>query len=1511
MKDSILRSQIDRALDELEGYEQGMRFQSLGVVLGKQRWPELVASEWRHDLGLDAYVTRSQATDGIGRGLACSITPAYNKISFDATKVVKNFGGQIQNLIFITSGKVSNEKKIEWDKRLRGEFGLELQVISREEIIASLTDPANVALCRTYLSISAEIDASLTNKIAKIREASRDEAKTWRSRLGDLPIIPLQGVTVSPSGADTEITWGLKELEEALRQARRVILEAPAGRGKTTTLIQLAAGELTEHGSAFLVDLQSWASSGLGILAFIAGMPSFEGRGITSQALAEAQSAERFYFLLNGWNEVTESLSDAAFIAIKDLERQFPSAGIAVATRVHYVAPPLPGAVRVRLRRVGRRARQEYIRARLGKNAPELLAAITTDPALDQLTRTPFVLAEVTSIVAAGEEIPRNRVAIMNSVISLHEKSVEHAQYLQTAPLYGMADNYLSALAAEMTKRGGVSLLAPEARSAASKVSSDLVVGGQTDKECVPGDILNALCAHHLLERVEYPVTSYRFEHQLYQEYYSSRALVEIFESAYDSQLGSAPRASFVEQFVNEPAWSEALDMLAEIVAERPRQPKNRKASQMTATLVQMALDVDPNFAAQLANTAGLSPTSPIAATLNQRLRDWYESKDQHHKNCALAGMLASGLSTFRDIVEPLLAAGDRQIRLRTNRLRSGLDISILGENWSEVVSKWDEDARADLVSEILYHRFDPGISKFALSDPSMKVRFAAMHGLNWIGADEEFVHGAELLTANQFARLLLELSPNSLPANVYPRARSDLTAYLASLTESPARLRLLLTLHGLSETSVVNQMKAELERIEVSAVESADQLLESVLETIRQTDSGWVSEWVAIRIARGELWRERWLGYVAQVPKEIAEEAFKQLSTSSVEHKFIEGMIALVGRGNNKELARRAFLRLVEVDRLIESSVDRQPMTEWEIHRQMEQLLRGFDANAVLGSISDLLLADSQIDIVARLSHLYGYAGRMGGAGEPLQLTESSRQLLRGYLVRSQEIMLREEDPDGSVKSAYASLLSQVGLPADIEVISTIIAADLQRLRAGREARRKGEPSAVASFAATTWTTWYIRSIVALLDERADKFLIQLLNEPEYEHAVIEQIGREFGLPPTSWGRSQSFETIWSARVTGPKSDPRRIEISNAIAMLMKKVDDSRSTERDAQSLNFRLKRLALGLSQTDPHTFKSQILTTLSLPGRYDAWITVDALHQLVFSGVQLSADECITLLDPSIDEMRKMGIRDQEQFLIKRYLALCVYVTPQSAGIDKIRQLAPIAHLSIYDFRDLLPALAHSRFDGAVGLMREMVQTPQNWQAIQYDWIEALTELETPNARQVALSFADPDLPGFSHKLDSGLFERVAGKIAKLASEDTKVDARIRELSGLSLDDQERELVALVLLATPTDETLLAALNLIDDSARPRTPWGLSKFLEQTFVERKPYEGDQGMFTLHAAAANDLREALYGMVFNDQRRKQTAYSLLGQIEEWRVEYGRPVDEPRHPAIHSGLPWPPPQPN
>ena len=114
---AVLRTDIERALDELASQEEGMRFQGLAVVLGKKRWPELIARQRKKDFGLDAYAPASLTPEKIGKGLAASITPTLKKISADAKTAKENFP-DLKMLLFVTSAKVGNADRKQWEEAI-------------------------------------------------------------------------------------------------------------------------------------------------------------------------------------------------------------------------------------------------------------------------------------------------------------------------------------------------------------------------------------------------------------------------------------------------------------------------------------------------------------------------------------------------------------------------------------------------------------------------------------------------------------------------------------------------------------------------------------------------------------------------------------------------------------------------------------------------------------------------------------------------------------------------------------------------------------------------------------------------------------------------------------------------------------------------------------------------------------------------------------------------------------------------------------------------------------------------------------------------------------------------------------------------------------------------------------------------------------------------------------------------------------------------------------------------
>ncbi len=478
-----------------------------------------------------------------------------------------------------------------------------------------------------------------------------------RPRFIGQPQITLDVLALDERGNESGERFPTTDLGALLLRSRRLILEAPAGRGKTTTLVQVA--QSASSGIPLLIELTAWVRSGKEILDYVARQPAFRSRGITAQGLARLSNAEPLLFLLNGWNEVAEAQADDAMTALTELERAFPVAGILVATRAHHILPPLPGATRLQLRPLTPQQRSQYLRHALPtEQAQALHAKLIRDSVLDDLTRTPFILSEITNLARSGRDIPRTKLGVLAAVVAVTEELQHHHGPLQGRPLMGRASAYLSAFALALTGRGDVLLAEPEARAICSTVSEQLRTAGQIAAPPEPSLILASLAAHHLLERVSYPTMTFRFEHQQFQEYYVAVALREVLVAVIASNDASQ-RHAFARNYLNVPAWEESLEMLADNLAETDQDVTLGRA------LIDGALPIDPVFAARLARLSGAHVWAEVRAALHDRLRSLYGSSDASDQEHAIAAILATGSEEFADIIFLVLRAPTSRCGMR------------------------------------------------------------------------------------------------------------------------------------------------------------------------------------------------------------------------------------------------------------------------------------------------------------------------------------------------------------------------------------------------------------------------------------------------------------------------------------------------------------------------------------------------------------------------------------------------------------------------------------------------------------------------------------------------------------------------------------------------------------------------------------------------------------------------------------------------------------------------------
>src|ERR1051326_7615574 len=205
---AAMRTDIERALDDLMSNEGGMKFQGLAVILAKRRWPDLVASERKSDLGADAIAKPAFAAEGEGKVLACSTTASIKKVRSDAKRIKDNFAG-ISKLIFATPDTVSNKRGEEWAAEIQKDFGYDLAIMERDEFVTSLMDPQNAALLGPHLGLSIAVEPDIEDLLTKAGAAAAAIAGAWIRHTPSRFLVPLRALRLERNGKDTSQVIGL------------------------------------------------------------------------------------------------------------------------------------------------------------------------------------------------------------------------------------------------------------------------------------------------------------------------------------------------------------------------------------------------------------------------------------------------------------------------------------------------------------------------------------------------------------------------------------------------------------------------------------------------------------------------------------------------------------------------------------------------------------------------------------------------------------------------------------------------------------------------------------------------------------------------------------------------------------------------------------------------------------------------------------------------------------------------------------------------------------------------------------------------------------------------------------------------------------------------------------------------------------------------------------------------------------------------------------------------------
>ena len=1538
----VSRVAIEHALNAIASDEGGMRFQGLAVVLAKLRWPELIACERKWDLGLDAHAPAILSPLDLGMGLSSSTTPELEKIQADAKRAKQHFS-DLQILIFVTSGKVTNYTVAKWQTEIKKEYGWDLIVVSREEIIATLQMPGNVGLCAEHLGIAVPppettIDALIQNGLV----ASGEIIANWSRRLGNNPIIDLRFFRLNEKGAETQEMQQRAGLHDLLLRGHRVVFVAPAGRGKTTTLIQLAREQHAQGKLAFLIDLPAWVRRNVGVLEFIAGTPEFQARGVMAHDLARAHQTVHIIFLLNGWNELAVSESATAAGMIRDLERSFPSAGIALATRAHPIAPPLPGSSRFKIQPLTRQERGDYVRARLFDSAQSLIDQIRADRVLNDLTRTPMILAEVVSLFQSGRKIPSSRLGVLDAVIQMMEKSETHQAALTNAPLSGLGRDFLESLGSSMVTGGGVQIPETAARREISACSRALQDAGQLGALPDPGSVLMALCSHHVLERSEYPGITFTFLHQQFQELFAAlhlkRELTEIV-------VTGTGRDNFAARYVNEPAWTQPVEMLAEFIGRHTEEEPLPRAVALGQALVEMALPLDAEFAAKLARLCGPEVWRVTREALGARLRQLWQSSFEQHREIALAGMVASGSEDFRDILEQLLSSEQTGLQLGPYRTGEPFEVASLGAAWEETVREWPENARATFVAEMMQR--SPALAEviaFAIKDPSPLVRKSLLSFIWWGMSPEEVFCFSQTLDEDGFKELIAGMQASELPPSMHPRALESYVAAAKYANEPIGRFLAWRQAASFAHERFLEELKESLSQLDADQVRKLGSRdlqgpeLRATMEMLRRTDSQWVTAWVIQNLLAGALRPDGWIDLVDGLTDAKRDEFVDQVTKNDLTEMRVPGVIPLLRKFSDRQTVQRMFRHICELFPIIATSKpgdDKQ--AEAKLARQLADLLRGMPSNLVVNGILEEIGGSTGAVEIEAVIEIFHIAGR---DNTPLRegLSTEVREALRNYLKVTTPTVLTQDDFNGQLKGHFATVIAQVDELSDLAVIEHLVEADIERVRTGRLARATDHRSKQGNGAAMSWTPWYVQAMIHLASDAARDSLTRLLTAPDYELDAawgLFQLARSERASSLLWARnwpmrSKDFRVIWKARAGQAEPifvEPGRSELAAVLRQHIATLVTERGAEPQPTGLNWRLKHLAVVLAEIDGKASAELILEILSYPQiepsrpkthrasaqpfwLYDAWPRIHGLEALLMHGVVLPSEKTSVIVEPIIQHVRAHRWNPQESSLISHVVGIVLFTDGPSASIRQVRQLIEERLVSIEGTRAVTKALGHSRCPDALALLRELANDNVRVQHLGDDWVDAVAQFDSQEGRDLLLSFIDPTLPPLPNELIRQNDGRLVCRLTELAQRNAAVQHRILALAQERVPTAHAIVLGKVLANLGTTDALLASLQLLRDDHGGGASYELHKSIEEAFLERRPYHpyrASSNAVKMVPRSSNAIRSRLMEMVQNDPLRRKSAFALLNQIEKWRMWHGRPNGEPRSPKMGAGFLWPP----
>jgi len=1281
-------------------------------------------------------------------------------------------------------------------------------------------------------------------------------------------------LTLKVDGFDEPMTT--TGLAAAAQQIEDLILTAPPGMGKTTTLLQIGTSVLDEgNGAPIFVGLGDWASENRGILASILARSAFHD--IDEKRFRAAAAATSVVLLLDGWNELNDDARTRARIELVRLKAEIPQLALVITTRRQALDVPLTGK-RVDLLPLSESQQLEIAQAIGGDAGADLLDRAWRTHGVRDLVEIPLYLTVLLSLGAGP--FPETREEVLRRFVAAHESEPRRAEELARA-VNGFQATFLRGLATVATRAANTAIPDSDARRALTGSVTTLMDDGQLSYRIDPGAILATLVDNTVLVRAA-ERSGVAFQHQQFQEWFASHEVERLIVEAASS--GEARRL-LQTSILDKPAWEEAILFAIERMARSGAREQDACSMAILA-----AFQIDPMLAAEMIYRATDSVWRTVEKSMVAKVDRWHVPGEPDR---AFRFMMLSARPEFLDRVWPLISDIDKQASLRALRVSNGLRPRILGAGAVQRLRDLPTPARKVMLSELAMDGGPEALdlaTDIAVSDSDAEVQRKVIDALSFRSADR---HLSRLLKRVPDAVLDLVVSRRlPLPIGGDPEllARLDAARNRVTQRETPYQ-ELQDVAFGGRDYPGAEALKAL-----ILAMDLRDRS-DTAVNLIYQAHADHprdVAEALLERILLGKPIFYRAGDLIAPADLAREDQALVRLVLEDGERS--DRAVAAASA-----LGPKAAGTLVDaiIAQLVSLSDRPKPYDKPGSERlhALQERLAAVPGRSLVAAIRDRSRTADNATL-ARYARLLS-RGKQEDLDRVRPYDDETLEEVRTLAASWGERLLVADDISRSEVAKIADLISHVPAPRFLGLLRRMLDDNLRRLadfRAAAEATRWQQID-VASEGRTPMTEYYLRAFRAIDDPATRALMLEYLDHPDFgeeaARVLCEQwIARNRPAPERRFIGGIDFASVAERRAECAANPTAITEEADAILAATERLIAS---EPDSAALG-RAVTLA-GIAAQMPHgghdetylwlvehahwRMRTRLLLQMALSG--DA-IAIETIERGLAEMFEIAKKETWILVDGNA-----WLLRDWLQLLplasdLTRLAAIVATIPQRERRDDRLETLInglgamsnPGAEQALFDLADLQPSLLRN-----------------------HAWSTAALKSTTASGieRLIAV-IADDKKVGGRGSRSWGLHDQLGERLSEFPEVRRNLIGRLR---GSESSPGNRPL-AFALAHKPDIE----ALELLIELERAWDIWLIDhRTLEALVTERVPSPEWTNTYSIVPKPATELRRRLLYLT-TDGSALDRASILLTRIDRIRDEYGRAPEEPRHPDFASGKAWP-----